>query len=101
MKFIRSNEPGAVDLAISDEHLEAPLNDPTRHEERLTPGLPVLIYRVFGWAPPVSGAEIQTLRTPSWTIQRTLLRIAYTEVDGAIYIIGAREASEEELSDYG
>lgn len=46
MNFIRSNEPGAVDPAISDEHLEAALNDPARYEERLNPGLPVPIYRV-------------------------------------------------------
>lgn len=101
MRFTRSDEPGAVDPAITDAHLEAALADPTRHDERLDPGLPIAIHRVFGWAPPVSGAIVQALQTPSWTIQRTLLRIAFALVDDVVYVIGAREASEEELADYG
>jgi hypothetical protein len=101
MRFVRSREPGAVDSAITDGHLEAALADPARHGERLDPGLPVEIHRVYGWAPPVAGATVQTLRTPSWTIKRTLLRVAFAIVDEDIYVIGAREASEEELADYG
>jgi hypothetical protein len=101
MAFYRNTEPGAVDPAITDEHLEAAFNDPAAFMERINPGFAVPVFRLFGWAPPFQGATVQTAVTASWSIERVLLRVVYTEEEGDIFVSSAREASMEELADYG